>query len=199
MKKGILAVTVVLFLAVMMLSACSSQKGPAEAAIKAAEEAFNASKAEAEKYVPDQVKSVESALAAVKEKFAAGDYKGVISEATTLATQAKGLADAAKAKKEELSKSWTDLSEGLPKMVEAVQSRVDTLSAAKKLPANLTKEGLEEVKSELLAAKEEWTKAQESYKAGNFAEAVSMANSVKEKAVKAMQALGLPVPGGASS
>ena len=199
MKKSVLAITVVLFLAAVMLSACSSQKGPAEAAIKGVEDALNASKDEAVKYVPDQVKSVEGALAALKEKFAAGDYKAVVADAPGLVTQAKGLADAAKAKKEELTKSWTGLSEELPKMVEAIQSRVDTLSAAKKLPANLTKESLEEAKSGLLAAKEEWTKAQESFKAGNFAEAVSVANSVKEKAVKAMQTLGLTIPGGAAS
>lgn len=199
MKKGFLAIAVVLFLAAVMLPACSSQKGPAEAAIKAAEDAFNASKDEAVKYVPDQATSVEGALAALKEKFAAGDYKAVVADAPGLVTQAKGLLDAAKAKKEELTKSWAGLSEELPKMVEAVQGRVDTLSAAKKLPTNLTKESLEEVKSGLSAAKEEWAKAQESFKAGNFAEAVSIANSVKEKAVKAMETLGLTVPGGTAS
>ena len=55
------------------------------------------------------------------------------------------------------------------------------------------------VKSGLEGAKEEWAKAQESFKAGNLAEAISVANSVKEKATKAMETLGLPVPGGAAS
>jgi len=76
---------------------------------------------------------------------------------------------------------------------------VDILSKARKLPATLTKEGLEEAKSGLASAKEEWAKAQESFKAGNFADAVSVANGVKEKAIKTMELLGLPVPDGASS
>ncbi len=84
-------------------------------------------------------------------------------------------------------------------MVEAIQSRVDILSKSKKLPGNLTAEKFEEVKSGLASAKEEWAKALESFKAGSLAEAVSLANSVKGKAVQAMETLGLPVPAGAKS
>ena len=71
-----------------------------------------------------------------------------------------------KAKKEELTKSWADLSQGVPKMVEAAQKRVDILSKSKKLPANLTAEKFDEVKSGLAAAKEEWAKALESFQGG---------------------------------
>lgn len=194
MKRSIWGLTIVIFLVAALVAGCSSQKGPAETAIKAVEDAFNASKAEAVKYAPDQVKSIEDALGGLKEKFAKGDYKAVIADATTLVDQAKSLGDVAKAKKEELTKSWGDLSEGLPKMVEAIQGRVNVLSAAKKLPANLTPESFEEVKTGLTAAKEEWAKAQESIKAGNLAEAVAMAAPLKEKAMKFMEVLGISLP-----
>ena len=199
MKRKIFGLAIILLLGSVMFVGCASDKGPAEQAVKAAEEAINSTKAEAAKYVPDQVKSLESALAAVKDKFAKGEYKAAISEAQALAGKAKGVVDAAKAKKEELTKTWTNLNEGLPKMVEAIQSRVDILSQSKKLPANLTAEKFAEAKSGLAAAKEEWAKALENFKAGNYADAVSVANSVKEKAVKAMETLGLPVPAGAKS
>ena len=199
MKRNFFSLAIALFLSTIMLIACASDKGPAEQAIKAAEEAINSSKAEAVKYMPDEVKSLESALAALKDKFAKKEYKAAISEAQSLAGKAKGLVDAAKAKKEELTKTWTDLNQGLPKMVEAIQSRVDILSKSKKLPANLTAEKFAEAKSGLAAAKEEWGKALESFKTGSLADAVSVANSVKEKAVKAMEILGLPVPPGAKS
>ena len=199
MKRNLVSLGILLFVSTVMLIACASDKGPAEQAIKLAEEAVNSTKAEAAKYVPDQLKSLESALSAVKEKFGKGDYKAAITEAQALAGKAKGVMDAAKAKKEELTKTWTNLSEGLPKMVEAIQSRVDILSQSKKLPANLTAEKFAEAKSGLAAAKEEWAKALESFKAGNFADAISVANSVKEKAAKTMETLGLPVPAGAKS
>jgi len=199
MKKNLLSLAITLFVSTVMLISCASDKGPAEVAIKAAEEAINATKAEAAKIVPDEVKSLESALAAVKDNFAKKEYKAALTEAQALAGKAKGVMDAAKAKKEELTKTWTDLSAGLPKMVEAIQSRVDILSKAKKLPANLTAEKFAEAKSGLASAKEEWAKALESFKAGNYADAVSVANSVKGKAAKTMEILGLPVPAGAKS
>jgi uncharacterized protein YoxC len=199
MKRNLVSFVIIFCMSIGMVIACASEKGPAEQAIKAAEAAINATKAEAVKYVPDQLKSLESALAAVKDKFAKGDYKAVVSEAQSLVGKAKDLVEATKAKKEELTKNWADLSQGLPKMVGAIQSRVDILSKSKKLPANLTAEKFAEVKSGLTAAKEEWAKALESFKAGNLADAVSVANSVKGKAVKAMETLGLPVPGGAKS
>lgn len=197
MKKNLVCFVIALFVGTMMLAACSSDKGPAEVAIKAAEEAINSAKTEAAKFVPDQVKSLEDTLASVKDKFGKGEYKAAIAEATTLAGKAKEVIEAAKAKKEELGKTWTELSGDLPKMVEAIQSRVDILSKSKKLPANLTTEKFEEVKTGLAAAKEEWTKALDGFKAGNIAEAVATATSVKEKAVKAMEALGLPLPSAA--
>ena len=94
-----------------------------------------------------------------------------------------------------MTKNWADLSQEVPKMVEAAQKRVDILSQSKKLPADLTQEKFDEVKSGLTDAKEEWTKALESFKAGNLAEAVSAAGSVKEKATAALEGLGMPVPG----
>jgi hypothetical protein len=196
MKRNLVSILIALFGMTVMFIACSSDKGPAELAIKAAEEALNASKAEAVKYVPDEVKSLEGALAAVKDKFAKGDYKTALGEAQALAGKAKGLGDAAKAKKEELTNTWTNLSQGLPNMVGAIQSRVDLLSKSKKLPANLTAEKFAEAKTGLAAAQEEWGKALESFKAGNMADAIAVANSVKGKAVNAMEILGLPVPPG---
>ena len=65
------------------------------------------------------------------------------------------------------------------------------------LPANLTAEKFADSKSGLVAAKEEMAKALESIKAGNLADAVSVAKSVKDKAVAAMETLGMQVPGGA--
>ncbi len=195
MKKNLVCLVIALFVGTMMLAACSSDKGPAEVAVKAAEEAINGVKTEVGKLVPDQVKSLEDTLAAVKEKFGKGEYKAALAEAQTLTGKAKEVIEAAKAKKEELNKTWTELSGQLPKMVEAVQSRVDILSKSKKLPANLTTEKFEEVKTGLAAAKEEWTKALDGFKEGNIGEAVATATSVKEKAVMAMEALGLPVPG----
>jgi hypothetical protein len=185
--------------ALVLLSACASDKAPAEQAVKAAEVAVAEAKAEADKWVPDQARSLDAALASVKDKFAKGEYKAVLAEAPALATQAKSVASAAAAKKAELTKSWEEMSAGLPKMVEAVQSRVDILSKSKKLPANVTKEKFETAKADLAAATRGWTDAIAAYSGGNVADAVVKANTVKQKTVEALEALGMPVPPAAKS
>lgn len=191
MKRNSILLVIALFVGALLFVSCAGQKGPAELAIKSAEEAINATKVEAEKYVPDQMAELDNALAAVKDKFAKGEYGAVIPEAQSLVTKAKGVLDAAMAKKDELMKNWTDLSQGVPGMLEAIQGKVDSLAKSFKLPAGLTAEKFEEVKTTFTSAKEDWTKALESFKAGNYADAVSVAGSVKEKAMQTMQTLGI--------
>jgi hypothetical protein len=200
MRRSVWAIAIMILLAMTMTVACGSRdKEPAELAMKAAGEAIDALKAEAVKIVPDQVAALESALGAAKDKIAKKEYKAALAEAQGLVGQAKEVAEAAKAKKDEWTGKWTELSQGLPKMVEAVQSRVDILSRAKKLPANMTAEKLADVKSGLAAVKEGWAKAEESFKSGKLADALSAANGAKEVIVKAMEALGMPVPPAAKS
>jgi hypothetical protein len=189
MKKIIVGLAIALFVSISFLMACSSGKNAADVAIKTAEQAVNATKAEAAKIVPDQVKSLEDTLAATKEKFVKGEYKEALGDATALAGKAKDVLAAAKVKKEELTKKWTELSQGLPQVITALQNRVDELSKAKKLPAEITTEKFAEAKAGLASVTDDWNKAQESFKTGSIADAVSVATSAKEKALKAMETL----------
>jgi hypothetical protein len=185
--------------AVVLASACASDKVPAEQAVKAAEAAVAAVGAEAAKLVPDQMKALEASLAAVKDKFAKNDYKAVLAEAPTLATKAKEVAAAAAAKKSELTKSWEEMSAGLPQMVEAVKSRIDILSQSKKLPATLTQEKFDAAKAGLAEATKGWEDATVAFKNGALADALAMGQQVKVKTVQALEALGMPVPPAAKS
>jgi len=186
-------------MAVLFLFACASEKEPAQLAIKAAEEALNAVKGEAAKFVPDQLKNVESALKSAKDNFEKKEYKAALEGAKDLAAKAKELASAAAAKKAELTKSWEEMSAGLPKMVEAIKSRVDILSQSKKLPANLDKAKFEGAKAGLAEITKTWTDAQEAFKAGSLADATGKANTVKQKAAEIMNMLGMQVPAAAKS
>jgi HEPN domain-containing protein len=206
MKKNYLCIGVILLFAAFMIAGCGkADKGAAELAVKSATEAIDTAKAEIGKIAPDEVASLETALASAKEKLDKGDYKAALTEAQELVTKVNEVVAAAKAKKDavidkvDLTKQWKDLSQGLPKMVSALQSRVDILSKSKKLPGDLTKEKFAEVKSDLASAKEDWAKAQESFKSGNLPDAISSAKTVKEKAVKAMETLGMKVPAAAKS
>ena len=186
---------IVMILAATLIAACGGgDKGPAETALKAAEAAIDSAKGEASKYMPDQVRSLESALSSTREKLSKGDYKAVLSEAPALTSKAQEIASAAAAKKAELTKSWEGLSSGMPRVVEAIKSRVDILSQSKKLPAGMSAETLAQAKAGLSEITQQWTAATEASKGGNLADAVAKASSVKVKAAEVLTLLKMPVP-----
>ncbi len=86
------------------------------------------------------------------------------------------------------------MSGGLPKMAEAIKSRVDILSQSKKLPAGLDKDKLESAKAGLASLNQSWTEASDAAKAGNMTDAIAKGQAAKAKAVEAMTALNMQVP-----
>lgn len=193
-RASLICLSVTLLLSVPILAGCARDKGPAEAAIKAAEEAVGATVAEWGKYVPDQGTSLQAALAAIKEKFAKGEYTATLNDARSLTDRAKEVAGAASAKKAELTKTWEDLSAGMPKVLDAIKGRVDILSKSKKLPANLTAEKFASAKSGLDEMTQQWTAATESANSGNLMEAATKGTAVKTRAAEVLTTLGMPVP-----
>jgi len=197
MLKRLFAPVVVVMICALFVACGSKEKPLAEQAIKAAEEALNSVKSDAVKYVPDKVKSVEDAIKAAKASFDKGDYPAALNAAKDLAAKAKDLAKAAADKKAELTKKWEELSANLPKMVEAIKSRVDILSQSKKLPADIDQAKLDGAKTGLASINEIWTQATEAFKGGNLTDALAKASAVKDKAVGIMTSLGMQVPEGA--
>ena len=179
--------------------ACNSGKAPAEAAMKLAEEAVNGAKAEAETLVPDDFKSLSDDLNVAKDAMAKGDYKAALASASSIQQKANDVLAKAKAKKDELTKTWTDLSDSVPKMVDAIKSRVDILSQAKKLPAGMDAAKLTAAKDGLASATTAWGEAQEAFKAGKWTDAIAKATSVKDKATEVMASLGMNAGGAAAA
>jgi len=176
------------------MAGCATDKGPAQAAIAAAETAVNSTLADASKYVPDQARSLQAGLTAAKEKFDKGDYAAASAEAKAVADKASQVATAASVRKAELTKSWESLNAGMPRVVESIKSRVDILSQSKKLPANMTADKLAAAKSGLGEITQQWTAATEAYKGGDLAEAIAKGTGVKAKAAEVMTTLGMTVP-----
>lgn len=209
MRRTLLTPILAAFLGASLI-ACASEKRPAEEAIKAAEDALEAVRAEVAEVVPDQVKTVEDEIASLKARFERGEYTEVIAAAAETTSKANGLAVAAEARKAELEAEakkemealttvWEEMSEGLPKMVAALEGRVDALSKAKQLPANVEKAAVEEARAGLATISEAWAEAQEAFKGGKIEEAVNKATMVKEKTAELMTKLGMQAPAAAGS
>ena len=190
-----IAIGIVMVIAVVALAACeSAEKAPAAAAISAAQSAIDAVKGEAMKYVPDQVKSAQDAVATARASFEKKDYKAALASAQDATARVKELGAAVATKKAELTKSWEEMSNGVPKMAEVIKSRVDILSQSKKLPAGVDRAKLDDAKAGLASVNENWAAASNAFKSGDMFDAVSKGKSAKDKAVEIMTALNMTVP-----
>ncbi len=185
-------------LAAVLVVGCANQKAPAEQAVAGAETALAAVRDDAQKYVPDQLQAVDSQLAALKDSLTKGDYKAVLTGAPTLNSAISSLKDAADAKKADaeaaLAKAkdaWGPLNAEVPKMVEAIQSRITALSKSHHLPKGVTKDGLAAAKSGVDSLKSMWGEASNASASGDFTTAVSKAQAVKDKAAEIMKSLGM--------
>jgi len=97
-------------------------------------------------------------------------------------------AEAAMAKAKD---AWGSMSTDVPKMVAALQSRVDMLSKSHHLPAGVTKDSLASAKSGLDSIKSAWSDASAAAGSGDFATAMTKASAVKDQATALMQSLGM--------
>jgi len=196
-KKFWVPILLVVF-GLFVLSCGSGSKEAATAALKAAEDSWNAVKGEVVKYIPDQAKGVDDAIKGAKENFDKGNFDAALAAAKGIPDKVKELAAAAAAKKAELAKSWEEMSGGLPKMFEAIKSRLDILSQSKKLPADLDKAKLEGAKGGYEEAVKMWEDAKAAFAGGNLTDALAKGKTVKEKAAAVMTALGMQVPAAAA-
>jgi predicted small lipoprotein YifL len=187
--KNALRITAVALCCVALV-ACS-QKGPAEAALKAAEASMNEIKADGAKYAPEQTKGVLTSFASAQDAFNKGDYKAAMEIAQGIPAKAKDVAAAVAAKKDDLTKAWNALSASVPAMVEQVKAKVDALSAMKKLPKDMDAAKLEAAKASLSDITKSWGEASDAFKSGRLTDAAAKGNAVKVKVSDALATLGL--------
>jgi hypothetical protein len=194
MKSKTYLIPVLFIVISLFLSACvAANKEPAAAAIKAADDAFNAVKGEAMKYFPDQAKGVEDAIVIAKANFDKGNFDEALNGAKAIPDKIKELTAAVAAKKAELTKSWEELSGGMPGMLDAIKDQLGVLSASKKLPKTLDKAKLEGAKADYEAVAKMWDEAKGAFSGGNMADAIAKAKTVKEKAMEVMSNLGMQI------
>ncbi len=186
------------FALALIAAGCGMQKEPATKAVEAAEATLATVKEEAAKYVPDQLATVESTVSGLKDSLAKGDYKAVLAGAPAATSALTALQEAVTAKKaealaalEKAKTEWATMSADLPKMVEAIGSRLAILAKSKSLPKGIDKAALESAKSGFETMKASWTEATAAFTAGNVADAVAKAQAVKDKGVEVMKSLNM--------
>jgi hypothetical protein len=170
--------------------ACANQKAPAEMALKGLESAMTAAQPEIEKFAGDQMAGLTAAVAAVRKKFDAGDYPGVLTDVPAVTAKVSELVSAAAAKKAELTAEWGTMA-SLPATVAQITAKVTELGAMKRLPAGMDKTAVEGAKTSLANVNTLWTDASAAFEKGDLVNAVAKAKDVQAMASTLMTSLGM--------
>jgi len=196
MKK--LSVSLFATLVAVALVGCANQKAPAEQAVAAAEAGLAAIHDSAQKYAPEHLQAVETQLNALKDSLAKGDYAAVLAAAPAVNSAISGLKDATAAKQAaaeaalaKAKDAWGPMSTELPKMIDAISSRVAILSKSHHLPHGVTKQSLAAARAGLDTLKSSWGDATSAAGAGDYTTAMAKATAAKQQATHLMQSLGM--------
>jgi hypothetical protein len=164
------------------LIAAGCGKGPAEAALKASDEAIAKVRPEAEKFVPEQFKALTDAAASAKGSFDKGDYAAALATAKDLPAKANDVLTAAAARREEVLALWKGVEATVAPQMAQIVATVANLESLKRLPAGLDAERFAAVKAARTDVVADWTKATELFTTGDVTKAVALAGQVKPKA-----------------
>jgi hypothetical protein len=179
-----------------LLAACSGQKmESARKAIAEAQAALSAAGPDAVKYIPKDVADTTNNIARLQSLFDAKDYDGVLDEAPAVLAKAQGLPTAAEAARvatvAAFSAEWDSISGSAPAALAAIQSRVDVLSKAAKLPEGMDAEQLELIKTELALARQQWAEAGTAHAEGKLEAATALGLAASNRAGELLNVLGM--------
>jgi hypothetical protein len=172
--------------ALLLISGCAKHQMEAKKDVDKIEDSLKDIRADAERYAPDGLKSVESQLARFKSDIDAKNFddvvagtpqleKAVDSLKAAIATGKKHAAEAAAVAKTE----WESLNATVPGMVQKIDARVAELDK-RKMFRGIKKEDFENAKSTFSTMKTTWAEAEEEAKAGKTVRAADKGKSAKE-------------------
>jgi hypothetical protein len=181
--------------AVVLITGCAQQRGPANEALDKIEASLKDIKEDAAKYAPDGLKGVEAQFDRLKASFEAKEYDNVLAGTPALAKAVDSLKAAVSSGKEQAQAAyaaakteWEGLSAEVPKTIESIQARVDELQSKKRLPFGINKDEFEGAKGAFESLKAEWAEATAEAEKGDAVEATQkgktakgMADSIKDQ------------------
>jgi hypothetical protein len=178
----------------VVATGCSSKEEPARAAVASTEAALNGVRDDASRYAPEQLQAVEAKVEGLKTSLVKEEYKEVIAAAPNVTKEITALRDVVVARQTQnaaATNEWEALKEEVPRLVQSIQVRVDSLTGSK-LPKEVTKEDFEAAKTDLENMKTQWSEATAAFGAGDATQAADKGRAVKAKAEELMGTLAIP-------
>lgn len=178
--------------AAMMIAGCGN-RSTAQNVVGQAENALNEVRGDASVAAPNELKAADATLAHMKQNFDQHEYKVVIADVPQFNNQMSAVKTAIETKQNgdlAATQEWTTLNTEVPKAVEEIQAKVDSLKP-NALPKDVTKEELETAKTDLEAIKVTWTEATTAANNGDLVAAAEKGRTVQAKAQEIKSSLGM--------
>jgi hypothetical protein len=171
--------------AAILITGCGN-KEPATNAVTMATNAVENVRADATRFAPKELAVADATLARMKENLAKEQYKAVMADIPNINAEYKTVQETTESMKTlsaAAHNEWQELNTEVPKTVQELEMRVETLSAGK-LPKEVTKETLASAKTELEGMKATWAEATDAASKGDTFAATDKGRSVQMKAEK---------------
>ena len=178
--------------AAMMIAGCGS-RSTAQNVVGQAESALNEVRGDASVAAPNELKAADATLAHMKQNFDQHEYKVVIADVPQFNNQIGAVKTAIETKQSgdlAATQEWTTLNTEVPKAVEEIQAKVDSLKP-NALPKDVTKDELETAKQDLETMKATWTEATTAANNGDLVAATEKGRTVQAKAQEIKSTLGM--------
>jgi hypothetical protein len=176
----------------ILISGCGN-KEPATNAVTQATGAVDKVRADATQYAPKELAVADATLARMKQNLAKEEYKAVIDDVPKINAEYKTVVETSESMKTlsaAAQNEWQELNTEVPQTVQALESRVDTLSK-NSLPKEITKETFAAAKTDLEAMKATWAEATAAASAGDTFAATDKGRSAQMKGEKLKEQLGV--------
>jgi len=172
--------------ATLLFSGCAKHQMEAKKDIDKIEDSLKDIRADAERYAPDGLKSVESQLKRFKADADAKNYDDVVAGSPQLQKAVDSLKAAIAVGKKHATEAaavakteWESLNATVPDMVQKIDARVAELDK-RKMFRGIKKEDFENAKSTFSTMKTTWAEAEQDAKAGKTVRAADKGKSAKE-------------------
>jgi len=178
--------------AAILITGCGD-KGPATNSVTLASEAVEKVRVDATQYAPKELAAVDATVARMKDNLAKENYKAVLKDVPQINAEYKTVQETTESNKTLIAAAqneWQELNTQVPKTVEELDARVQTLSTGK-LPKEVTKETLASAKTELDAMKATWAEATTAASAGDTLAATDKGRTAQAKGEKLKEQLAI--------
>ena len=175
--------------------ACADYKTPAEEAIVNIDEKMAGIHVMAEKYLPEELASVQAQIDELKAGVEQKEYEQVVATAPRVLKAVNSLiVNAAVAKGAHATKmqnDWAAFATDMPNLIASVDKQIVRYTSRGSLPKGMSRDAFKETVATFDAAKASWAEAATAGNDGKFEEAVNRSNEVKQVVDTVMQTLGI--------